>query len=386
MILDLLNQPFLLIILSAAVAFTVTFFSVPSIVDVARKKHLYDVPNGRTSHIKSTPTLGGMAIYVGLIISTTLFVDITKMTYLQYVIAGSIIIFFIGLKDDILSIAPFKKLLGQLAAAYIIIDLGNVRFTTLHGFLGIYEINYFSSVLLSLFVIIVTINAFNLIDGIDGLASSIGVLVMVFFGTWFYLEGHPQLAIMAAALAGALLAFFRYNVYSVKNKIFMGDIGSLTLGFFVAVLLIRFNEINALLDHNNPMYIEASPVVSFGVLILPMFDTLRVFVVRIYRGVSPFKADRTHLHHVLLDLGASHKQATAILIAANLFFILVSLAFHHLGIYWLGLIILSLALILSYVPFYIRNKRKQKQVGKFATNGFAKTEIKPKRQMAEKSV
>jgi len=355
MLLEYLSNPLLLVLLSVATAFVVTYFSIPSIIAVARAKHLYDEPNGRTSHLVSTPTLGGMGIYAGIIIASMIFVDIANMGFIQYIIAGSIVMFFIGLKDDILAIAPFKKLLGQIIAASIIIDLGGIRFTHLHGFMGIGEINYVSSALISLFVIIVTINAFNLIDGIDGLASGIGMLVVGFFGTWFFMVGHHELAVLAASVFGALLAFFRFNVFSRRNKIFMGDIGSLTLGFFVAVLLIRFNEIN--INQNGPWAISAAPVVSFGVLILPMFDTLRVFFIRIFKGKSPFKADKQHVHHRLLALGNTHIRASLILIGFNAFFIAIALLLQNLNIYLLGFVILLLATLFSYLPVVLIKKQ-----------------------------
>jgi len=353
----LFDQPALLLSITLLTAFFITLLSIPSIIEVAIAKHLYDEPNGRTSHTINTPTLGGMAIYAGLIISSMLFVNIERIGYIQYIIAASIVIFFIGLKDDILTIAPLKKLIGQIIAAAIIIDLGDVRFTSLHGFFGIHEIGYLPSALISLFVIIVTINAFNLIDGIDGLASGIGILVVSFFGVWFFLVGHSELSVLSAALVGSLMAFFRYNVFSKKYKIFMGDIGSLTLGFFISVLLIRFNEINIGLQ--SPYAISSAPVVSFSILILPMFDTLRVFIIRIARGNSPFKADKLHVHHRLILLRKSHIQATSILIAANAGFIIIALLLQNIGMYWLGLIIVSLALILSYIPVAIcRNNAK----------------------------
>ena len=370
-----LDQPALLLTITLLTAFLITLVSIPSIIEVARAKHLYDEPNGRTSHTVSTPTLGGMAIYAGLIISSMIFVNIERIGYIQYIIAASIIIFFIGLKDDILTIAPFKKLIGQIIAAAIIIDLGDVRFTNLHGFLGFHEIGYLPSALISLFVIIVTINAFNQIDGIDGLASGIGMLVVSFFGIWFYLVGHFELSVLSAALVGSLMAFFRYNVFSRQYKIFMGDIGSLTLGFFIAVLLIRFNEINVGLQ--SPYAIKAAPVVSFGVLILPMFDTLRVFIIRISRGNSPFKADKLHMHHRIIALHKTHFQASMILITANAGFIVIALLLQNLGMYWLGLIILSLALFLSYLPVYLHNKQLKANKQLEAKNEVKVSPIKP---------
>lgn len=360
----LLDHSVLKIILSLVAAFILTYIFIPYIVEAARDKHLFDKPNGRTSHQIETPRLGGMAIYAGFIISGMIFINIIRMGYIQYVIAGSIIIFFLGLKDDILAISPLQKLLGQIAAASIVIVLGDVLFTNLHGFFGIFELGYTARVFFSLFVIILVINAFNLIDGIDGLAASVGLLVVGFFTVWFFLVGQIDLAVFSAALAGALVAFLRYNVFSIKNKIFMGDIGSLTLGFFISVLIIRFNEIN--LSLQSPYAIHAAPSVTFGILIIPLFDTLRVIVIRLIKGQSPFGPDRMHLHHGLLALGMSHRKATGILVLVNMLFIVLVLLMQNIGMHRLFFIVFGLATLLSFLPTYLYY-RKTRLTGKNPT-------------------
>jgi UDP-N-acetylmuramyl pentapeptide phosphotransferase/UDP-N-acetylglucosamine-1-phosphate transferase len=357
----LLDHTILKVLLSLFVAFLITYLFIPYIVDAARAKHLFDKPNGRTSHHIDTPRLGGMAIFAGFIISGMIFINIMRMGYIQYVIAGSIIIFFLGLKDDLLSMSPMQKLLGQIASASIIIVLGDVLFTNLHGFFGIFELGYTARVFFSLFVIILVINSFNLIDGIDGLAASVGLLVVGFFTVWFFLVGQIDLAVFSAALVGALIAFLRYNVFSIKNKIFMGDIGSLTLGFFISVLIIRFNEVN--LSLQSPYAIKASPSVTFGILILPLFDTLRVFVIRIIKGQSPFSADKMHLHHGLLALGMSHRKATGTLVLVNVLFIAFVVLLQNIGMHTLFLVTFILAAILSNIPsiiIYRKNRLSHK--------------------------
>lgn len=346
---------------SFLLAFMITYISIPSLIEVARAKNLYDVPNGRTSHEVITPTLGGMAIFSGFVIATMVFTNIAQIPYMQYVVASLIVVFFLGLKDDIIGLSPTIKFMGQIIAAGIIIDLGNIRLDSLHGFAGIYELNYYGSDILTLIVIIGIVNAFNLIDGIDGLSSGIGILAAATFGLWFYLVGHYQLTIMAFALVGALTAFFRFNVFSKKNKIFMGDIGSLTLGFLMSILAIKFNQINA--TELSPYIVKSAPAVSIGILIVPIYDTLRVFAIRMLRGHSPFKADRGHVHHRLLDLTRSHKKSTAILLAINLFFILISFLLSDVRIWQLTLILFTLASLLSYIPVYLVNRKKKRLKG-----------------------
>jgi len=345
---------------SFLLAFIITFLAIPSIVDVSRIKHLYDVPNGRASHKGNIPTLGGLAIFAGFVISTMIFLYIPDIPYIQYVIAGLIVVFFVGLKDDVITIAPMIKFIGQLFAATIIIDLGDIRLRGLYGLFGIVDIGYYGSDFLTIFVIIAIVNAFNLIDGIDGLASGVGILASIVFGAWFYLAGHIQLAIMTCALIGSLLAFFWFNVYSKKHKIFMGDIGSLLLGFIMAIFAIKFNDLNYTIGHI-PLRIVAAPAVSIGILIIPIYDTIRVSVVRMYYGRSPFKADREHIHHYLVDLTGSHKKATFILLVFNVMFIGIALLLSDLRIYQLTLILITLAAILSSIPYFMIRKKPRSQ-------------------------
>ena len=358
----------LVLIESFFIAFMITYISIPSIVEVSRIKHLYDEPNGRTSHIETTPTLGGMAIFIGFVISSMVFVNITEIPYIQYVLAGIIVIFFLGLKDDIVGLSPTKKFIGQIIAATIIIDLGGVRLTGLYGVAGIHQLGYYPSDFLSLFVIIAIINAFNLIDGIDGLASGIGIISTLTFGTWFYLVGEYQLAVVAAALIGGLLAFFRFNVFSKKYKLFMGDTGSLILGFMLSIFAIKFVEFSRLPDIINGIYyVKAAPAVAIGVLVVPIYDTVRVMSIRIYKGRSPFSADKRHVHHYLLELTGSHRKTTFIIIGVNIVFIIISFVLSGLRVITLTAILFLLATLITYIPYHmLKKRRKQNKVAREA--------------------
>ena len=332
---------------SFIVSFLIVYVSIPSIVNVARIKGLFDEPGIRKCHFQKTPNLGGIAIFAAIIITTGLFLDARTNRELLYLLASLTVVFFIGIKDDILIIAPSKKLLGEIIAALILIVLGNLRFTSLHGFLGIYNIDYTSSVLLSCFVMIVIINGFNLIDGIDGLAAGIGILVSLTFGSWFFLIGSINYAVMCTIVSGALLAFFGFNVFGSVNKIFMGDTGSLIIGFIISVFVIQFNEAN--LTYTGPFSFQAAPAISFGFLIIPLFDTLRVFILRVSKGQSPFRPDMNHLHHRVLKLGFSHAEATVLISGVNIFFILLMFTFQSMGLIVLMLLNITLATVLVLV-------------------------------------
>jgi UDP-GlcNAc:undecaprenyl-phosphate GlcNAc-1-phosphate transferase len=350
--------PWIIVLLSFISALLISYLSVPPIVRLAKAKGLCALPNGRTSHEGAVPTLGGIAIFAGFKISALLFSSYAPFPELPYIAAACLLIFFCGLKDDIFIISPFSKIITQLTSAAIIIYFADIRLTNFHGFLGITEIPYVYSFILTMFVIIVIINSFNLIDGIDGLASAIGVICSFTFGIWFYLVGNYQYAILSVALAGALVGFLRFNLSNGPNKIFMGDTGSLLLGFVIAILAIKFNELN--LTVTGQYYIEASPAVSIGILMLPLYDTLRVMVVRIMRRQSPFKADRGHIHHKLLDLNYTHSKATLILSISNIIFIFLAFYLRHVGILWLTLILFTIATLAYILPITVTIRRLKK--------------------------
>lgn len=339
------------VILSCLIATVVSARTIPTVINVCRQLKLFAIPNGRSSTIYKTPTLGGIAIFLGFIMGLTLTRNGYILPGLTFIIAGVMIMFFVGLKDDIVSLSATKKLLAQLMVAAILIFLGHFRFTSLHGFLGIETIPMIPSVLLTGFVFIVFINAFNLIDGIDGLAAGLSIFSAACFGTWFFLSGHSEYAILSFSLVGALMGFFFYNVYGKRNKIFMGDTGSLTLGTIMAVLVIQFNEFN--IDPNVPYAIHSAPAVSFGLLIYPLLDTLRVFAIRILQGKSPFYADKNHTHHRLLTLGMNHQVATYTILFINALFTVSVYFLQNLGVLGLMLFNLFMGSFLLLLPSYL---------------------------------
>src|SRR6187549_2478068 len=208
------------ILLSTALAFIITFFAIPVIIQVAKDKKLFDEPDERKVHKMVIPTLGGLGIFAGFILATLLGVPAGSSPELHYFAAAAIVIFFLGIKDDILVLSAAKKFIGQLIAAGIIIKFGGVQLSDMHGFLGIYEIPHIASIVISIFTIIVITNSFNLIDGVDGLAGSLGLLTTLVFGAYFFYAGQLTYAVMAFALAGSIIGFLIYN-YS-PAKIFMG--------------------------------------------------------------------------------------------------------------------------------------------------------------------
>lgn len=347
------------IILAFITAFLLTYFAIPSIIKIARIKHLFDEPGERSSHKVSTPSLGGIGIFAGVIFSIMMWTPFNIFSELQYILCAFVLIFFVGAKDDIDPISPTKKLLGELAAASILVFKANVKLTSLHGVFGIYDIPDLIAIPLTVFTIIVIINAFNLIDGINGLSGSIAILISFTLGSWFFLVDRIDLAIVAFALIGATMAFLKYNI--TPAKIFMGDTGSLLLGLICSILTLSFIEYNQTVTAANSIYaIKSVPAVAMGILILPLFDTIRVFTTRALKGKSPFYPDRTHIHHLLIDSGLSHMQATYVLVIVNTFFIVLVYMLQDVGSLSLIFLLFVLASLLSG-GLYLSVSRKKMQ-------------------------
>ena len=346
------------IVLTFITAFLMTFFAIPSIISVANKKQLVDLPGERRSHGISTPSLGGIAIFAGTIFAIILWTPFVYFGDLQYILCAFIVIFLIGAKDDIDPIAPKTKFVGQLFAAGILIFFSNIRITSFYGLFGIGDLPVIFSVLLSMVIIILIINAFNLIDGINGLSGSIGVLMAITFGTWFFLVDRVELATTSFALAGSVLAFLYYNV--TPARIFMGDTGSLLLGLVSAILAINFIEQHQVLPADHQHAFGAPPAVAAGIILIPIYDTLRVFFIRMIKGKSPFHPDRNHIHHLLLNAGMNHMQSTGILVAVNVFFILLVYHLENIGTLNLILLLFVLATLLTGLLYaYIHYKRRK---------------------------
>lgn len=319
---------------SILVFFTSLFFvvfAVPQIIDIAFKKHLFDDPvESRKVHKNVIPNFGGIALFFAVLFTCTLFIPPATVPEANTIIAAGLILFLTGLKDDILVLGPLVKFMAQLLSAMVLIVAGGFRIDNLQGILGIYEIPQAASLLLSLLFIVGVVNAFNLIDGIDGLAGTLASIAMFMFAFLFYETAEPGWSWLALSVAGALLGFLYYNF--TPAKIFMGDSGSLFIGLLAAVFSIKFMNSTYVPDAGHASFAITSKVsLLSAILVVPIFDTLRVFTLRIMKGTSPFSADNNHLHHRLLSLALNHIQATAILSGFNLLLIIMACSFQRLG-------------------------------------------------------
>ncbi len=340
------------IFLSLFLSFAITFFSIPVIIRIAEQKNLLDIPDERKIHTKSIASLGGFGIFAGFILSCLVAISLPSVANFQYIFAAGFIIFFLGLKDDILIIAPIKKFIGQVLAALLVVYKGGIQINDMHGFLGIHQLPEAISLLLTLFTVLVVINAFNLIDGVDGLAGSLGLMVTLLLGLYFLkIEMFPY-AILSLSLTGSLAAFLIFNVSPAK--IFMGDTGSLLIGLIVSILVIQFINIA---PGNSTFSIDSSPAIGFSLLIIPLLDTLRVFGMRMINRRSPFSPDRNHIHHLLLDKGLSHKAVTCSLVITNGIFIGFAYIGSSIGCTWL-ILTMSLFFFLGITILIVYPKRR----------------------------
>jgi len=363
-----MNSEMLLLILVFFTSLSISVYSSPALIRVAILKRLVDVPKEeRKIHERSVPTIGGIIIYGATVFSYTLwfriqsgwdFIDIIR-SYREFslILAGSLMLFFVGLKDDIIGTAPVKKLFSQILVAMMLTLIGNIRITSMHGIFGVYDIPYWASVFLSVFTYVVIFNAINLIDGLDGLAAGIGIIASGWFAAWFiFMNDYPS-ASMAVALCGALCGFILFNFEPAR--IFMGDSGSLIIGLFLSVLAIKILEYPITKIH--PFWIHISrPVFAIACLSYPLLDTLRVFIIRSVKGLSPFSADKNHIHHHLLQKTGSHRGTVIRIYIFSMITGLCSLQDYYISDTHLSLIILSLICVV-FIFLSVRTQKKIKK-------------------------
>ena len=341
-------------------SFAVSFVLFPATIKVLRKYNLLDSPGGRKIHTEQTPSIGGVPIFLGIMLSVVMWLPLAYIGEFKYVISALIISFILGLRDDLIDLKANQKLIGQIAAASLLIFFCDIRLRSMYGLFGIYDIPIWASFLLTTFTFIVVTNAFNLIDGIDGLAASLSIIALLFFGGWFMLVGKIHFSFFCFAFAGALLAFLNYNWY--PSKIFMGDTGSLLIGFFLAASTIYFIDSNYKLAPESLFKFNAFIATGVGMVIIPLYDTLRVFCKRVMEGKSPMIPDKNHVHHVLLKLGLNHAWATIVLIAVqSLFVALIIFGKDLTDVVMLPTVILMAVGLGSLLDFLYHRKVKDKR-------------------------
>ncbi len=333
-------------------AYALTYFTIPKIIGLVEYKKLMDEPNKRSSHKTITPTLGGVSFFYTLVFALFFLRNWDNYHEAIHFIPGLTILFIVGLKDDLVVLSPLTKLAAQLLAILFILSNDSFTIHSLNGFLGIKEIPVYIYYVVGGFMMLTIINAYNLIDGIDGLAAIVGIIILIIYTTIFYLTKEYFYVLLCLAMNGSLIAFLSFNLSSSK-KIFMGDTGSLIVGFIISVLTLKFLALSPESYDSLPFLLENVPLIAISILIVPLFDTARVFTIRLANKRSPFSPDRNHTHHILIDyFNISHRQASFIIGGFNLIFVVlfVMLGSTSYNFYLVVILIISV-IILGYL-FY----------------------------------
>ena len=353
-------------LISLVTAFLVTIICIPPLLSFIKKFGLYDSPNNRKIHNNPVPTMGGIAIVAGMIASLFLWYPFANDIIQICFFLSIAVLFALGIMDDLKDLPAKYKFIIQIGLATLI-TLSGVRITTFNGLFGIDELPLFTQYTITVITIVGITNAFNLIDGIDGLAGGLGFMSLIVLGIFLTLSNDVSSALIAFALAGGILAFLYFNFSPAK--IFMGDTGSLVLGFIISFLCIRLMQANIVAA--NPL-LPHVPVFVFGIVLIPVFDAIRVFALRIWKGESPFTPGKNHIHHLLTNAGFSHGSA------AKLIYILHG--FILAEVFWLRQlrqeIILALLLVfMILITLIFRNiKLLMKKSGIFSYRSLPETD------------
>lgn len=345
---------FLSFLISCLVGWTV----IPRILVISEKKNLFDIPNDRTSHEGVVPRLGGVSFFPSMLFSLSLILALRYMFgyYVHdslvssllieflFLICGTVLLFFVGIKDDLIGVLYGKKFLIQFAAAAFL-PISGIYINNLYGLFGVYELPAWIGMPFTVVLAIFVTNAINLIDGIDGLASGLSGVALLTFGFLFYQENLYSYSMLAFSTLGVLTPFFYFNVFGKqkkKNKIFMGDTGSLTLGYILAFLSIKYSMDNSVHSLTN-----GSIMIAFSALFIPIFDAIRVVLVRAEHRKPLFLPDRNHIHHKCLDLGMSHRQAMIFIVLCGCGFVvlnIVMLQFININVLFLFDVLLGVGI------------------------------------------
>lgn len=321
------------IFLCLVLSFIFSSIFLPQIMNISKRKRLFDIPNSRKSHKDKVPRLGGIAFFPSIVLSMSLVVgyrnligfplneQLTGSTLLEFlfVSAGCLFLYMMGIEDDLIGVRYRKKFITQFMVASLL-PISGFYLTNLYGLFGVFELPVYVGVPLTILLVVFITNAVNLIDGIDGLAAGGSTFAFVVIGWMFFQKELWLYSMLAFSAAGCLIPFLYYNISGFRGrKMFMGDAGSLTLGFLLSYLIIKF-----------PLYISTTEpdvknlVIPFTLLFVPMFDTCRVMVVRTFHHRPLFLADKNHLHHKCLIVGMTHLQATALMLTFTIFLLILN--------------------------------------------------------------
>ncbi len=335
----------------------ITFLIVPLLIKILTKFNILDEPNKIKIHKVEIPSMGGIAILLAVFISAPFFIHLSELTQLRSYFFAAFAMMMIGFRDDTKSLKPYQKLMGQIFIVILLIKYSDIEFKS-------FMYQYFEEhetykiilyILIGIYLIFLT-NSFNVIDGIDGLACSYLILIFSFLSIWLLNVGLTIYALSLISLIGALIAFLVYNWQPAR--IFLGDTGSLPLGLILSTSIILFSKYNFELADSNPFKFQNDLSMTIGLAFLPLFDALRVIIIRIINKKSPFRGDKNHLHHVLLSIGLKHSQSVVFLLLMNSLLIAVLILIKNVHVFYSRIVIIIFTILLSflfYKKYYLKS-------------------------------
>jgi len=344
-------------LLGLLLATLLSMYFVPALRELATAKNLTDSPSARKSHSLQVPILGGVAIYFAAFFTIAIFIfffdDLSFSTTSFLLAFGSITLLVVGVLDDIFGLKPLTKLIFQISIAVIVVYTLQFNIENMNGLLGLFELPKSISLILFLFIYVVFMNMLNLIDGIDGLASGLSLIAFTFFSFVAYRTESYFNMLLCMSFIGSLIPFIYFNMFSEK-KIFLGDNGSLILGFTLGFLSLN------LLSLDNSISISVfgvnTPLVLMSLFSFPLVDTLRVFTIRILRNRSPFSPDKNHVHHHLIRLGLTHRQATLLILVYTILITSLSFFLLEVNINIAFVVLLTVAICSIFLPTFLEHK------------------------------
>jgi len=315
-------------------------------IKILRQWKLFDASGNHKIHSSFTPSMGGTAILLGATVSLLMCLSFQEWVSLRFFFISVALMFIIGLRDDVLALTPKQKLYSQFLPVLILVFLDHTVITSTYGLIGDFIFPEWVSFVITVVVLIILTNAYNLIDGLDGLAGTIGVLILGFYGIWFFAVGSTTLGFIAFCFSGSLIAFLYFNWE--PSKIFMGDTGALMIGLLISYMTIRFINMNDQLPEDQIYKFTSSVATAICVLIIPIFDTLRVIILRLRKLQSPFRADKNHIHHQFLKLGFSHAKSVISISLISIFFLVIAVLLRKQNDILIIIIVSILCLIINY--------------------------------------
>jgi len=324
-------------------------------IKLLRQWKIFDSSGDHKIHSSFVPSMGGLSIFLGAILTLLMCLSMQEWITLKYFFISLALMFIIGLRDDILALTAKQKFYSQFLPILVLVLLDNTRLSSTYDVVEQYHFPDLIGIVLTVFVLLILTNAYNLIDGLDGLAGTIGLIILLFFGIWFFGIGELPISYTAFAFCGALLAFLYFNWQ--PSKIFMGDTGALMIGLLISYLSIRFINTNYALPDGHQFKFESSVGTAICVLIVPVFDTLRVIILRLRKLQSPFKADKNHVHHQFIKLGFSHAKTVLFISSIGIFFLMIAVLLRTQGDILILSIALTVCLIINYVLRIVQTKR-----------------------------